>query len=142
MIWRAVVGALVVLGTAAPAASQEASIIGRWRTPAEGGVVEIQRCGEALCGRLVDAAPLRRNPDQKDVRNRNASLRDRPLRGLAVLQNFTGGPTVWRGGPLYDPNSGQSAARGTLTLVDANSLTVQGCIARLLCRTQTWRRVR
>lgn len=140
MIGRAVVGGLMVLGTASPAIPQEASIIGRWRTPAEGGMVEIQRCGATLCGRLVDAAPLRRNPDQKDVRNRDSSLRDRPLRGLAVLQNITGGPTVWQGGPLYDPNSGQSAARGTLTLVDGNRLSVRGCIARLLCRTQTWRR--
>jgi uncharacterized protein (DUF2147 family) len=142
MIRRAIVGALVVLGTAAPAAAQEGSIIGRWRTPAGDGVVEIQRCGEAVCGRLVDAAPLRRDPGQKDVRNRDAWLRDRPLRGLLVLRNFTGGPTMWRGGPLYDPNSGQGADRGTLTLVDGNRLAVQGCIARVLCRTQTWRRVR
>lgn len=142
MIWRALAVVLIALGTASPAVSQEASIIGRWRTPTQGGVVEIQRCGEALCGRLVDAAPLRSNPDQKDVRNRDGSLRDRPLRGLAVLRNFTGGPTVWRGGPLYDPNSGQGAASGTLTLVDENSLAVRGCIARVLCRTQTWRRVR
>lgn len=142
MIWWAMAGVLIVLGTATPVVSQEASIVGRWRTPAEGGVVEIQRCGATLCGRLVDAAPLRRNSDQKDIRNRDARLRDRPLRGLTVLQNITGGPTVWQGGPLYDPNSGQSAPRGTLTLVDEDRLSVRGCIARVLCRTQTWRRVR
>jgi uncharacterized protein (DUF2147 family) len=140
MIWRGLAVMLVALGTAAPALSQEASILGRWRTPAEGGVVDIQRCGRTLCGRLVDAAPLRRDPDQKDVRNRDATLRDRPLRGLAVLQNITGGPTVWQAGPLYDPNSGQGAARGTLTLVDETRLAVRGCVARLFCRTQTWRR--
>jgi len=139
---RPALAVALLLGTASPAASQEASILGRWRTPTEGGVVEIQRCGETLCGRLIDAAPLRRNPDQKDVRNRDAALRDRPLRGLAVLRNLTGGPTVWQGGPLYDPNSGQGAPRGTLTLVDENRLNVRGCIARVLCRTQTWRRVR
>lgn len=143
MIRPAVAAAvLLVLGTSSPAASQQASIIGRWRTPAQNGVVEIQRCGAALCGRLVDAAPLRSNPDQRDVRNRDAALRDRPLRGLLVLRNFTGGPTVWRGGPLYDPNSGQTASSGSLTVVDENRLAVRGCIAPLLCRTQTWRRVR
>lgn len=139
---RVAAGLLLVLATAAPAAAQEGSILGRWRTPAEGGVVEIQRCGDALCGRLVDAAPLRRNADQRDVRNRDASQRDRPLRGLLVLRNFSGGPSEWRGGPLYDPNSGQTADRGTLTLVDSDRLAVRGCIARVLCRTQTWRRVR
>jgi len=137
-----ILAGLVMLGAASPALSQDGSILGRWRTPAEGGVVEIQRCGATLCGRLVDAAPLRADPDQKDVRNRDAALRDRPLRGLAVLQNLSGGDTVWRGGPFYDPNSGQTAGRGTVTLVDENSLAVQGCIARVLCRTQTWRRVR
>ena len=140
MIRVAAAGLLLALTTAAPAVAQEASILGRWRTPSEGGVVEIQRCGQALCGRLVDAAPLRRNPDQRDVRNRDETQRDRPLRGLLVLRNFTGGPNEWRGGPLYDPNSGQSAERGTLTLVDGDRLAVRGCIARVLCRTQTWRR--
>jgi uncharacterized protein (DUF2147 family) len=133
---------VLALTVTAPAVAQEASILGRWRTPSEGGVVEIQRCGQALCGRLVDAAPLRRNPDQRDVRNRDETQRDRPLRGLLVLRNFSGGPSEWRGGPLYDPNSGQTADRGTLTLVDADRLAVRGCIARVLCRTQTWRRVR
>lgn len=140
MIRVAAAGLLLALTTAAPAVAQEASILGRWRTPSEGGVVEIQRCGQALCGRLVDAAPLRRNPDQRDVRNRDETQRDRPLRGLLVLRNFTGGPSEWRGGPLYDPNSGQTADRGTLTLVDGDRLAVRGCIARVLCRTQTWRR--
>lgn len=140
MIRGVAAGLLLALTTAVPAVAQEASILGRWRTPSEGGVVEIQRCGQALCGRLVDAAPLRRNPDQRDVRNRDETQRDRPLRGLLVLRNFTGGPSEWRGGPLYDPNSGQSADRGTLTLVDGDRLAVRGCIARVLCRTQTWRR--
>lgn len=137
---RAVAGMLIVLAGAAPAVAQDASILGRWRTPAEGGVVDIQRCGQALCGRLVDAAPLRRDPDQRDVRNRDASQHQRPLRGLLVLRNFTGGPSEWRGGPLYDPNSGQTADRGTLTLSGEGRLAVRGCIARVLCRTQTWRR--
>jgi uncharacterized protein (DUF2147 family) len=134
-----VVGGLFLLA-ASPAPAQEASILGRWRTPAENGVVEIHRCGAALCGRLVDAGPLRRNPDQRDVRNRDATQRTRPLRGVLVLRAFSGGPTVWRGGPLYDPDSGQTANNGVLTLVEQDLLSVRGCIAPLLCRTQTWRR--
>jgi hypothetical protein len=127
---------------AAPASAQDNPLLGRWRTAAQGGVVEIHRCGAALCGRVVDAAPLRRNPDQTDVRNRDPDLRSRPLRGLRVLDGFTGGPTTWSGGPLYDPDSGQRAARGTLTLMEGGRLAVRGCIAPLLCRTQTWTRLR
>lgn len=132
--------ALVGATGAEPAAAQDALLLGRWRTAAQGGVVEIHRCGAALCGRLVDAAPLRRDPDQTDVRNRDPALRTRPLRGLRVLDGFTGGPTTWTGGPLYDPDSGQRAGRGALTLVEGGRLSVRGCIAPLICRTQTWTR--
>lgn len=134
----------IALLAAAPAMAtvQDAQILGRWRTQDQGGVVEIHRCGPAVCGRVVDAAPLRANPDQRDVRNPDPALRDRRLRGLPVLRAFTGGPTRWSGGPLYDPDSGQGARRGTLTLTGPDTLAVRGCIAPLLCRTQTWRRAR
>ncbi|WP_307366360.1 DUF2147 domain-containing protein [Brevundimonas sp. SORGH_AS_0993] len=132
----------MILGLAAvdPAAAQESPLLGRWRTAVQGGVVEIHRCGAALCGRVVDAARLRRNPDQTDVRNPDPALRSRPLRGLRVLDDFTGGPTTWSGGSLYDPASGQRAGRGSLTLVEGGRLSVRGCIAPLMCRTQTWTR--
>ncbi|MFN7110494.1 MAG: DUF2147 domain-containing protein [Brevundimonas sp.] len=132
-----------LLCAAAPgsAAAADNPLLGRWRTAAQGGVVEIHACGSALCGRLVDAAPLRRNPDQRDVRNHDPALRDRPLRGLRVLEGFRGGPTTWNGGPLYDPDSGRRAASGRLTLIAPDHLAVRGCIAALLCRTQTWVRL-
>lgn len=133
----AMIAGLMVVG---PASAQDSPLLGRWRTAAQGGVVEIHRCGAAVCGRVVDAAPLRRNPDQTDVRNRDPTQRMRPLRGLRVLDGFTGGPTTWTGGPLYDPDSGQRAGRGSLTLVERDRLSVRGCIAPLLCRTQTWTR--
>ncbi len=134
--------ALAVSAIAAPALAQEAGLTGRWRTSAENGVVAIERCGDSFCGRLKDAKPLRADPDQRDVRNRNAELRTRKLKDLTVLANFSGGPKSWSGGPLYDPETGQGASTGTLTLVDDDTLAVRGCIAPLLCRTQTWKRVR
>lgn len=133
-----VVAGLMMVG---PASAQDNPLLGRWRTAAQGGVVEIHHCGAALCGRVVDAAPLRRNPEQTDVRNHDPALRTRPLRGLRVLEGFTGGPKTWAGGPLYDPDSGQRAGRGSLTLVERDRLSVRGCIAPLLCRTQTWTRL-
>lgn len=140
MLLATVAGAVLA---AVPAAAQDGDVVlGRWRTSAQNGVVVIERCGASLCGRLVDAAALRANPDQRDVRNRNAALRDRPLQGVLVLQAFSGGPQEWSGGPLYDPETGQGAPTGTLKLVSADRLAVRGCIAPLLCRTQTWTRLR
>lgn len=120
----------------------DSPLIGKWHTERKDGMVEIHRCGAALCGRVIDGAPLRANPDQRDVHNPDASLRTRKVKGLRVLEGFTGGPKRWKGGPLYDPETGNLASKGTLTLTDANTLSVQGCVVLFLCRTQTWRRAR
>lgn len=117
------------------------SIEGLWRTPA-GGQVEIAPCGEAYCGRLVDAPALEDEPDLRDVNNRDPERRSRPLRGVEILEGFEGGPDTWTGGPLYDPESGREAGRGRLTLEGPDRLSVRGCIGPLLCRTQTWTRER
>ncbi|HEY9090716.1 DUF2147 domain-containing protein [Parasphingorhabdus sp.] len=126
----------------AAAASSELDPTGFWKTEKRSGVVEIFRCGNAFCGRVVDAAVLRKNPKQTDVKNPDKSLRSRAVRGLVVLKNFTGESDEWSGGPLYDPDTGDSAPSGRLRLRDANTLEVRGCIARFFCRTQVWSRRR
>ena len=105
----------------------------------EGGRVEIYRCGKALCGKVVDAKRLRANPDLRDVRNSDPELRQRKLKGLVVLNGFTGGPTEWKGGPVYDPETGDGAAKGQLKLLPNGKLELKGCIA-FFCRTKIWTR--
>ena len=139
-VWA--LGAVVAASLASPVMAQDEALLGRWRTPAQNGVVVIERCGTGLCARVADAAALRANPDQRDVRNRDPALRSRPVKGLTVVRAASGGPRVWNAGPLYDPDSGQGAATGTLTLIEPDRLAVRGCIARMLCRTQTWTRAR
>jgi uncharacterized protein (DUF2147 family) len=126
---------------AAPATASAADITGLWSTGSEGGRVEIYRCGTALCGKVVDAARLRGNPDLRDVRNSNAKMRTRRIMGLVVLRDFTGGPAEWKGGPVYDPETGDGAARGYLKLLANGKLELTGCVA-VFCRTKTWTRVR
>lgn len=124
---------------AAPAAASAADITGIWATGSEGGRVEIYRCGTALCGRIVDAARLRGNPDLRDVRNSDAKLRQRRIKGLVVLKGFTGGPVEWKGGPVYDPETGDGAPRGFLKLLANGKLELKGCVA-FFCRTKIWTR--
>lgn len=131
---------LAVFATAAPAAASPADITGLWSTGSEGGRVQIYRCGQALCGKVVDASRLRGNPDLRDVRNSNPKLRDRRLKGLTVLQGFTGGPREWSGGSVYDPESGDGASRAFLKLLPNGRLELKGCVA-VFCRTKTWTRV-
>lgn len=137
-IW-ALVGALWAV-SATPAAAQAPDIAGVWATGQDGGKVEIYRCGAAYCGKIVDATTLRVNPDLRDAKNRDASLRDRKLKNLVVLSGFQGGPTHFRGGPLYDPESGYSAKRGELKLLPSGKLEVKGCVS-LFCSTKSWSRI-
>lgn len=130
---------LLIAAVTAPAAASAADITGVWATGSEGGRVEIYRCGKALCGKIVDAKRLRANPDLRDVRNSDPKLRQRRLKGLVVLQGFTGGPREWKGGPVYDPESGDGAGRGNLKLLANGTLELKGCVA-VFCRTKIWTR--
>ena len=138
---RRVASALSVaalFGLSVPA--QASDITGLWATGSEGGRVQIYRCGGELCGKVVDAVRLRGNPDLRDLRNSNPELRQRRIKGLVVLRGFTGGPREWRGGPVYDPETGDGASRGYLKLLPGGKLELKGCVA-FFCRTKVWTRV-
>ncbi len=130
--------ALALSAFAVPALAADPT--GLWQTQTNNGQVRIERCGNALCGTLVTSAAIRANPDQKDVKNKDESQRGRTLRGLRMLSGFTGGPTEWRGGSVYNPEDG-GTYRGTIIMPNDNTLRLRGCIVAPLCKTQTWTRV-
>ena len=113
---------------------------GLWQTPTNGGQVRIARCGPALCGTLVTSDHIRREPTARDENNKDTAQRSRTLRGLPMLTGFTGGPTEWRGGSVYNPADG-GTYRGTITMTGDNALRLRGCIVAPLCKTQTWTRI-
>ena len=76
----------------------------------------------------------------RDEHNRDAAQRNRTLRNLPMLTGFTGGPTEWRNGSVYNPADG-GTYRGTITMTNDNSLRLRGCIVAPLCKTQTWTRI-
>lgn len=126
---------------AAAAAVSPDSAIGKWRTETRNGVVEIERCGASICGRLVSSDGLRTNPDMRDINNKNANLRGRKLMSLQILSGFTRGAGDWSGGTIYNGDDG-GTYRATVTPVDADHLKVKGCIIWPLCKSQTWTRIR
>ncbi|MFN3433637.1 MAG: DUF2147 domain-containing protein [Sphingomonas sp.] len=134
---------LLLLGAllaAAPAPAPDAAI-GRWKTETRNGIVEIQRCGASICGRLISSELLRQKPDLKDANNQNPAQRNRPLKGLLLISGFTADGDAWSGGQIYNPDDGKTY-KSKVTVVDANTLKVRGCIFVPLCKTQTWTRVR
>lgn len=127
------------LMTVAGAASA-ADITGLWATPSDNGRVRIYECGKGLCGKLVDADQIRANPDQTDYYNKDRSKRGRKVKGLVLFAGYTGGPSEWKGGEIYDPKTGDTGSRGVIKATSANALEVKGCVA-FICRTQHWKRV-
>jgi uncharacterized protein (DUF2147 family) len=133
--------AFVAVALATPAAALAASPIeGAWRTQGGRGVVEIAPCGAQICGKVVDGPGMAANPGLTDTKNKDASKRSRPLKGLPILSGFSGGPTLWKGGTIYNPEDG-GTYRSTLQLAGPDTLKVKGCVGPI-CRTQTWTRAK
>ncbi len=132
------VAAAATLSTAAIALASPAD--GHWRSPTEHGEVEIYACGADICGRVIDGDNIRANPDLRDIKNKDTAQQSRRMKGAVIMTAFHGGPKEWEGGRVYDPQSGNTY-HGTVTLVDADTLHLKGCLIGPLCRTQTWTRI-
>lgn len=132
---------LLAGGPSLAAAQSPQTILGVWRTPSDGGsTVRISACGDAVCGQIVSSPALRADPNLRDGRNSDASLRTRRLQGLRILQVRPQGPGRWSDGWVYNPTDGKTY-RGSITLTPEGRLRLTGCVVRPLCQTQTWTRV-
>lgn len=140
LLLAATAAASVLAATAFAAPPPGSDPVGLWQTPTHGGQVRISHCGAALCGVLVTSDNIRQNPSLTDSHNRDASLRGRPVRNLPMLSGFTGGPTEWSHGSVYNPEDG-GTYHGTITMQGPNTLRLRGCIVAPLCKTQTWTRI-
>jgi uncharacterized protein (DUF2147 family) len=122
------------------AGQASAGVEGLWRTPTDNGEVRITDCGAKICARLVTSDRLKAFPDQRDVHNHEAASRSRPLKNALIAQGFSGGPTEYTGGKLYDPAGGGTYS-GRIVLTGPNTLKLTGCIVAPFCRSQTWTRI-
>ena len=116
------------------------AVAGQWRTQTRNGVVEIERCGPTICGRLLSSTGLNANPALTDLNNSDPKLRGRPLKGLQIMSGFAPRQGAWSDGSIYNAQDGRTY-RGTVTPVDADHLKVRGCIFAPLCKTETWTRI-
>ena len=125
---------------AAAAAMSPEAAVGRWRTETRNGIVEVDRCGASICGRLVSSDGLRTNPNMLDINNRDTALRGRRLLNLQILGGFKRGAGEWTGGTIYNGDDG-GTYKATVTPIDADHLKVKGCIIWPLCKSQIWTRI-
>jgi uncharacterized protein (DUF2147 family) len=61
------------------------------------------------------------------------------VKGLDILQGFRGGPRVWKGGHIYNPNDGK-VYDAEVMLLAPDRLKVKGCLVFPLCGAQVWRK--
>lgn len=139
----ALTAALMLAGGAASpsVAAGAASPLGLWTTGDNHGLVEVFNCGGKLCARILTSDQIKADPTLRDTENKDPALRSRLLKGLVFMTGFTGGPPRWTGGALYRPSNG-SLYKGSIELVDANTLKLKGCVVAPLCATQVWTRAR
>ncbi|WP_375382575.1 DUF2147 domain-containing protein [uncultured Sphingomonas sp.] len=129
----------LLLAAAAPVAPSD-TVVGRWKTETHNGIVDIQRCGASICGRIVTSDNMRAQPDMKDANNKDAASRGRSLHNLEILKGFTWSDGVWSGGTIYNAEDGRTYS-AKITPIDANQLKLRGCVFVPVCKTQVWTRV-
>lgn len=135
MIRRTLICALSAVATlAAPSvASAQESIYGVWRNPKNSVHINIESCGEYLCGRVVWAS----EKAKQDAREGGTPN----LVGSQLLRNFSPSKTgTWKG-KVFVPDLNVTVS-GSAELLDANTLKARGCIfAGIGCKSQNWKRI-
>jgi uncharacterized protein (DUF2147 family) len=129
----ALLASIVIASPASATRTTSPFPLGDWSTENGHGVVEIARCGEALCGRIVGIDRKPTEPMPTDVRGRSQC-------GLTIITNER--PQVdgtWLG-KVTDPRDGD-VFRAKLWLGEDGNLRLRGFVGiPVLGSTQTWHR--
>ena len=129
---------------AASSVADQNDIVGRWLSGDGDGWVDIRIEGDTLVGIAVSSPNTKPgDPPRYDDLNPDPALRARCLAGLKFMSGFKyAGGNKWTGGTIYDPNSGKTY-RGSLTLIDENTLKLRGYVLiPLFGRSDIWTRVK
>jgi len=126
-----------------PAVAQAASpVLGHWLSQERDGVIDIQACGDKLCGRLIWIKdPLDKDGKPRvDNNNPKPELRNRPRCNLVIMGGFVPtGTDKWGDGWIYDPNNGSTY--DAKMRLDGEVLKLRGFIGiSLIGRSTTWTR--
>jgi uncharacterized protein (DUF2147 family) len=118
-------------------AQQAADAVGVWLNPENGSNVEFYRCGEGLCARILKVT----DGQAMDTNNPDPAKRNRPIVGLLIMEGAKQSAENAWSGMLYNRENGKSYT-GTVTVKSKDALSLSGCVMAVLCKTQTWTRLR
>jgi len=115
---------------------------GHWVT--SGSIVLVKKCNNELCA-FIEEVTIEDEDGFKlkyDAQNKNKSLRNRPLVGINLLQDFPypdQTTKILRNGKIYDPGRGR-VFKSNLYILDNGNLKVEGCFFRV-CGHEEWSRL-
>jgi uncharacterized protein (DUF2147 family) len=97
---------------------------GNWVRPSSGTQINFYACGGKLCAKI---AAVKDQSRKKEI-------------GTVIMKGAVkSGDNTWKG-DLLDLESGKTYS-GVVTLESASALNLKGCVAYVLCRGETWRKV-
>jgi len=131
---------LVLLTTSSFTISESKNTMeGYWLTSQS--IVEVKNCKKNLCA-TIEHIFVEDDIDPKsimDSNNKKRSLRDRPLIGINLLEDFPSyalDKKVLKNGKIYDPGRGRTF-KSNLYLLDDGTLKVEGCLMGI-CDHEIW----
>jgi uncharacterized protein (DUF2147 family) len=136
---------LAAVGPLGIAPALAAEPVGTWLTQDQDGQIRITNCGGAICGALVwmkDPNDPATGRPKTDKNNPDPSKQSRPLLGVEIVLGMKpSGPNVWSG-DVYNSQDGKTYS-GSFTLTGDNTAALKGCVlGGLICKSQTWTRVK
>ena len=144
-----IAGVLPLVATSGYTAGAD-DILGVWDNQEKDAKIEIFKCGEKYCGKIVwlkepnypegsdEGLP---GTPRLDNNNPDPMQRTRPVIGLRIMHDFAyAGDDRWKGGKVYDPKNGKTYS-GKMTLVSPGKLNLRGFIGiSIIGRTAIWTR--
>ncbi|MEM7573046.1 MAG: DUF2147 domain-containing protein [Bacteroidota bacterium] len=119
----------------------QSEVLGRWLSAEGNAQVEIYQSGDKYFGKIVwMEEPYDEDGNLKlDEENPEASLQSQTILNSIILQDFTYKNKQWKGGTIYDPESGKTYS-SKMWLDGDNTLKLRGYWG-FLYRTSQWTRV-
>ncbi len=136
LFWASVAG-LVLINSAvlAQPARTPTDPTGEWLVAKQVARIKIADCD----GRLWGVVAWEAQPGGMDKKNPDPNLRSRPTLGMPILLGMTPSKTNRWDGQIYNSEDGHTYS-ANISLVDPNTLRVQGCFLGFLCGGENWTR--
>ena len=136
IVYGVTAAALIGLAASIAKAQTAEDAFGVWEHPENKSHVQIYKCGQGLCAKIVKVV----DGQKTDDKNPKPELKSRPIVGLVIMEGAQKtGPNQWQGS-LYNRADGGTYS-GTITVKSKNALDLQGCTVAIFCKTVTWTRV-